>query len=601
VSPLNRRLAITFFSSLAVVVGADLLWLLLRLAGVSWAAPLPVWLPEDAFWGFLLQWAHDLLSWIPALGLSSLMLTVAFQWSPMEVPDTPAKATRQVGSLAVFLSVFVAILTLWILPLTDAALDKFGFRDQQTRSLENAYFALKNLGSNKQTSVEIQERLNLLQRLGQLRPNQSQQTGERMDYDFELQILKARIDLDTFFRLHALSETPEESQETSWTLEQLIGHAEASLAAQNGDEFRANLWGLMAYRRIVNALEQGLTVDSALLERAKQVVQKSWSKVYAKTLSNDERKKASYFFRKGTSLGDFHFQNYLEAYYGFQELHRENPDDAEVTQHLSISQQKVSQTVLFRQDMDVLFHVPGLNNVIFVNRDHPLEIVRIGRMLGTDRGVYVKDFEFLRLADDGSVALHWIGPYGRWTSSGIDFRVWDKEAPIPSFPHVLTQTPGNEFPMRNSVEPAIFMPQVTPDDLDALQTAKQKAQMLPSFELLVHGKSIQALGYNPVLFQTEFLLRWTAPLAYFVGVLFLFLLAWHTRTTTTNRTWWLLVPTLPLLAEFLVQTTAWVSRLAVGGLLVLSGLETVLLVLAGAFVVSATIGVGKIYQSLTHR
>ncbi len=110
-------------------------------------------------------------------------------------------------------------------------------------------------------------------------------------------------------------------------------------------------------------------------------------------------------------MGDFQFQNFLEAYYGFQELHNENPRDQEVTQFLELSRQKTDGRVLFTQEMDVLFEVPGSENLVFLNRESPMEVVRVGKLLNTSQGVFLKDFEFLRIdpAGQGPVALD--GPF----------------------------------------------------------------------------------------------------------------------------------------------------------------------------------------------
>ncbi len=121
-------------------------------------------------------------------------------------------------------------------------------------------------------------------------------------------------------------------------------------------------------------------------------------------------------------------------------------------------------------------------------------------------------------------------------------------------------------------------------DLEQVGARQPRPQTLGTADLLTHGKAIEALGYNARLFQTEFLVRLTSPLGYFVAMLLVFALGWTNRAHEGSRTWWLLVPVLPLVTEFAVQTTAWAARLVVGGLLAYFDLWPTVATLAAAFV-----------------
>lgn len=600
------RLVNRFLAVLATLVGFASAYLVLLFLG-RWLSPalfgpLPSWLPEDALSGGTYQFLSDLLLWFPALAFSALLLTCSYWLRPSELPRGETQALVRFSGLAIAVSVAFALLALMVQPWIGARLDDLSFRWKQTRQLEDAYFRLKDLGPDRQTNTDMEARLALIRRLGVLRPLQGQRAGqERMDYDFELAILKAHFDLDEFFRLRTVSAPTAAMDTGAATVDELLNQAEAALTnpTQEG-EYQANLWGLTAYRRLMNSVDHGSTPDTRLLARAQAVVEQSWQRIYQKTLAADERLKASYFFRKGKSLGDYQFQNYLEAYYGFQELHQENPEDKEVAQHWELARQKLSDQVLFRQDMDVLFEVPGSENLVFLNRLSPPELVRIGKLLNTSQGVFVKDFEFLRFDSRGQVLLHWTAPYGRWGQSGIDFRVWDRDEPKPWFPVVLTQVPGDEFNPQGSVDPPKFVPRVTVRDLEVVGAQQPRPQTLGTWDLLVHGRAIEALGYNARLFQTEFVVRLASPFGFFVVFLLIFALAWRTRAHEPGRTWWFLMPLLPLVAEFLVQTAAWASRLAVGGLLAGFGLETTTVVLGVGFLLASVAGLVLIQRTFRH-
>jgi hypothetical protein len=586
VSAITRRFVTAFGILLGLMAAVDALWLVLRLFIPAWGALGP-WLPEDLWAGLWYQFLSDLADWLPSLGLSALLLTCSYWLRPEELPKAETEALSRSSFLAMAASVAFAVVALLGQPWVSAQLDDLAFRNQQTRQLEDAFLSLKNKGVAHQTPADLNAMLSLLKRLGVLRPYQSQQKSadERVDYDFQLQILRARFDLADFFRLRTLPGAAAQADESKETVDELLTNAEQALKADD-EEFQANLWGVTAYRRLINAADQGTPIDGRLMDRAKNVVDASWRSIYAKTLASDERKRASYFFRKGKSLGDFQFQNYLEAYYGFLELYDENPNDAEVAQHKTLSKEKLTGQVLFSQEMDVLFAVPGSENLVFLNRDSPREVVRIGKVLNTSDGVYVKDFEFLRTNAQGDVLLHWTAPYGRW-DDGIDFRVWDEEKPESRFPEVLAETPGNEYNPLNTVDPPRFKPRVTVRDLELVGARQLRPQTLGTADLLTHGKAIEALGYNSRLFQTEFVVRLASPLGYFVAMLLVFALGWTNRAHEGSRTWWLLVPVLPLVTEFAVQTSAWAIRLVVGGLLALTDLWLTVAVLAAAFVAAS--------------
>jgi len=587
VNAITRRFLAAFGILLGLTAAVDAAWILLRLFAPGLAGGLPLWLPEDLWLGLANLFLSDLLGWLPSLGLSALLLTCSYWLRPEELPRGETETLRHSSFLAAAAAVLFAGVALFAQPWIGARLDDLTFRYQQTRQLEDAFLALKSKGVELQTPSDLDSMLSLLKRLGVLRPAQGavKSANERVDYDFELQILRSRLDLEDFFALHALPGVVTQVSETTATVEEILSKAEEALNVDD-EEFQANLWGFTAYRRLINAANQGRPLDAKLLDRARAVVDASWERIYKKTLASDERQRASYFFRKGKSLGDFQFQNYLEAYYGFLELHHENPDDAEVSQHETLAKEKLTGQVLFAQEMDVLFAVPGSDNLVFLNRDSPREIVRIGKLLNTSQGVFVKDFEFLRTDAQGDVLLHWTAPYGRWDKD-IDFRVWDLEKPEPRFPTVLAETPGNEYNPLHSVDPPRFAPRVTVRDLEQVSSRQPRPQTLGTADLLTHGQAIEALGYNSRLFQTEFVVRLSSPLWYFVAMLLVFALGWTNRARERNRTWWLLVPILPLVTEFSMQTVAWAARLIVGGMLMVADLTVTVILLAAAFVAAS--------------
>jgi len=548
----------------------------------------------------------ELVTYLPSLGLSSVLLTFSFWLRPEELPQgfsrgvPAAQSLVRFSVLAVVCSGLFSLLVLFAQPWLQVRIDELSFRQVQARQLEDAYLDLKKANLAYGDASALEARSSLIKRLGTLRPTQNTYAGlERLDYDFELQIIKTHMDMEEFFRLRLLPGTATVMLDNQTTVELLLERAQEALDSPAEDaEFQANLLAYTAFRRLMNALDHGSTIDETALARARTLVDESWLRIRERTLLSDERLKASYFFRKGKSLGDYNFQNYLEAYYGFQELQAEDPTDTEVARYRDLSLEAVRETVLFRQEMDVLFHVPGCSNLVFLNRASPREVIRIGQMLDTSQGVFVKDFEFIRYTDSGEVLLHWLAPYGAWTSRGIDFRIWEKDKPVPDFPLVLSETAENPYDPANSAEPPLFLPRLTVRDVQVISARGVSPQTLGTWDLLTQGESIEMLGYSSLPLQTEFVARLASPFAYFVLFVLVFALAWHFRARTSGKSWWLMFPLLPIVSEVLLQILIWMGRLAVGGLVEFLPLETAAATAGGVLAVGSIAALVLAYGQL---
>ncbi|MEI8095259.1 MAG: hypothetical protein WCG80_13705 [Spirochaetales bacterium] len=574
-----------------------------------------LWLPEDLFDGLLYEGSLELVNTIPALGVTALLLTYSFWLRPEELPVGSARgipasqALVRFSVLSIAAAGVLALLVLFAQPWLQAKTDEIRFRQVQAGQLEDAYLELKKAGLTYSDPLDLEARLSLIQRLGTLRPEQNAYAGnERFQYDFELQIIKTHIDMDEFFRLRLLPGVEKAFAENEATVEDLLRNAETALASRTSDaEFQANLYAYAAFRRMMVALDRGQTVPAEQLSLAKQIVDESWIRIRERTLLVDERLKASYFFRKGKSLGDYNFQNYLEAYYGFQELHAEDPNDAEVTRYWELSLAAVRGTVFFRQELDVLFRVPGSENLVFLNRVAPREVVKIGKLLDTSQGVYVKDLEFFRFSATGEPLLHWRAPYGEWTDKGISFRIWEKDKAVPDFPQVFVETPDNPYDRANSevasgssdlAMPPVFVPSLSVRDLQVISSHDPGPQTLGTWALLTQGQSIAALGYSALPLQTEFVARLLAPFGYFVLFLFVFAIAWHFRALGAGRSWWLLFPLLPLVAQFGLEFLVWWTRLIIGGAITNLSLPWAFATLGTALLVAAVVGLLAAYRQL---
>jgi len=616
-SKIGQKFSIMFLLSIAavglIIFGRLGLGVLLP----SWFTLPLVWLPEDLWDGLLYESLAELVDSMPGLGLCAVMLAFSFWLRTDELPvgtsnGIPSSAALvSVSLLAIVTAGIVAVLVMFAQPWLGAMTDSIRFRQVQARQLESAYLDLKKAGLTTSDPLDVEARLSLIQRLGTLRPKQNTYAGsERMDYDFELQIIKTHLDMEEFFRLRLLPGVEKAFAESQATVTDLLTRSRAQLEGGAKDaEFQANLYAYSAYRRMLSSIDHGLSVSEEEWAQARELIDASWSRIRERTLLTDERLKASYFFRKGKSLGDYNFQNYLEAYYGFQELHEEDPNDAEVDRYWKLSLAALRDFVLFRQEMAVLFHVPGSENLVFVNSSVPREVIRIGKLLDTSQGVYVKDFEFFRFSISGKPLLHWKAPYGRWSDRGVNFQVWEKDKAVPDFPQVFVETPDNLYdpssgePMQDDsdlAKPPVFVPNLSVRDLQVISAHQPGPQTLGTWALLTEGQSIAALGYTPIPLQSEFVSRLVSPLGYFAVFLLVFAFSWHFRAHESRKRWWLMFPILPSVISFVLEFLVWSGRLVVGGLLTLVPLSTAALILVAMLIFLSVVGLVMVYNQLNH-
>jgi hypothetical protein len=613
-SKVGQKFSIMFLLSIAaaalIVVGRLGLGVLLP----TWFTLPMVWLPEDLWDGLLYETLAEVVDSIPGLGLCAVMLAFSFWLRPDELPvgsskGIPASAALvSISLLAILTAGIVALLVLFVQPWLGAKTDAISFRQVQARQLESAYLDLKKAGLTTSDPLDVEARLSLIQRLGTLRPKQNSYAGsERLDYDFELQIIKTHLDMEEFFRLRLLPGVEKAFSETEATVADLLTRSRAELeGGANDAEFQANLYAYTAYRRMLSSIDHGLKVSEEDWAQVRELIDASWSKIRERTLLTDERLKASYFFRKGKSLGDYNFQNYIEAYYGFQELHAEDPNDAEVDRYWKLSLEALRDSVLFRQEMDVLFHVPGSENLVFLNSSVPREVVRIGKLLDTAHGVYVKDFEFFRFSVAGKPLLHWKAPYGRWSDKGVEFQVWEKDKAMPDFPQVFIETPENLYdttsgePMQvdDLASPPRFVPNLTVRDLQVISANQPGPQTLETWGLLTEGQTIAALGYTSIPLQSEFVSRLVSPLGYFAVFLLVFAFSWHFRAKESRKRWWFMFPILPFVINFVLEFLVWSGRLVAGGLVDVFPLTTAALILFSVLIFMSIIGLVVVYNQL---
>ena len=582
-----RFLRILFFSTLIWLI-----WLVAHLLISVLALPLggiqPLsTLPEDAFLTALVVLMNGLSQAFSWLFLSALMLTFALNPEASSPLTSPARLLSSVSLISILGAAFLAVLTLLAHPLIEDYLQTEAYKIHQTQVLEHAFTELKNhenqIQDHQQRQRVTEEEATILQRLITLRPHQRFYSAQSpFDYDFEYQIVRSHLEMEKFFNLRLLPGVDIPRPEDRLSVTALLAKAQQLLKAPlySRDNFELNHLAYECFIQLINAENQGLTISPAQLREAENLIDLSWRGMRDQTLSADERLKASYFFRKGKSLGDYQFQNYLEAYYGFQELHKEDPRDKEVARYEALCLTKLQGKIHFARDLKLLFMLPGYSNISFRNPAPPLpptenaiELVHIGKLLETPQGAFVKDFEILRYSPNGKVLLHWIAPFGEWIGQNIVFNVWHKSHPSEVFPEVLTQTPGNRLFQSDQSLPPYPLGVSATDIVFLLQNSVP--QSWKTVNLLTDDQGLALMGESPLPWQTEFLFRLISPLAFLALCFVGFWLAWRFQAPQQGKRpwiWWVLLVILPFGTQGVVETSAWLAKLVTAKAISVTGL-----------------------------
>ena len=244
--------------------------------------------------------------------------------------------------------------------------------------------------------------------------------------------------------------------------------------------------------------------------------------------------------------------------------------------------------------MDVLFQVPGWDNIAFRNPspDLPIqdtgtiELVHIGRLLDTSQGTFVKDFEVLRYRKDGTVLLHWTAPYGKWVGDEVYFNVWHKNRPDPLYPKIELQTEGNHLYKTGELTPPPYHLQIHVDDL-AFLAQNELPEALGTFDLMSHSADLKSLGVDPLPWQTEFVFRFLSPLGFLALSFATVFIAWLLRSSATGKMPWIwrsLVIILPVILGGVIEAASWIMRLLTSGLLSKFGFAAAFVSLSSASV-----------------
>jgi hypothetical protein len=270
----------------------------------------------------------------------------------------------------------------------------------------------------------------------------------------------------------------------------------------------------------------------------------------------------------------------IQAYHEFRALAASYPLDGEAVRYFSESRAAIAGFSFFLPDAEMAMSLPGLQNVVFINTPAEadrLELVTVGKIVASERGVFVGDIEVLGIESSRDVAYHLQAPLGQILGSTIIMRGIDPENPE-------SVTEATNLSENSSGSPSqIIEIRPTFDELTKIARASQPLASSNFLELRSMSRALATYGYRSEPVQHASLLRVIRPFHFFILSILAAAFGWRLRSVggPPPVVSFLLLPVFPFVLYYVVEVYEYAHRLVFGAILLSVGyVATLFLVLA---------------------
>ena len=160
-----------------------------------------------------------------------------------------------------------------------------------------------------------------------------------------------------------------------------------------------------------------LSLQVAPTVRASAARAEAARRIASPSLTPEEIAAQSRFRRKRHAEAAGVAEDWEEAYYTWLELAAEKAQDPDIASRLPNATLEVSKVTYWLPDAATAALLPGAGELLFANGRHAdgtaREVLRIGKLVRTGRGVFAHDIELLRLTPAGERALHVVADHGQ--------------------------------------------------------------------------------------------------------------------------------------------------------------------------------------------
>lgn len=158
---------------------------------------------------------------------------------------------------------------------------------------------------------------------------------------------------------------------------------------------------------------------------ARRLQQRAMEAIQDEGRSIEESEESAYFNDKFAAYTSFQRSSdspemLIEAYYRFQALSEERPDDPDVQRYLPELAEGLTDISFFLDTARSYETYPGVNDIIFENESY--EYVTIDRLVQVREGDFAFGVEILRLDGEKGVLYHLRAPYGKFIGGDLVLR-----------------------------------------------------------------------------------------------------------------------------------------------------------------------------------
>lgn len=310
--------------------------------------------------------------------------------------------------------------------------------------------------------------------------------------------------------------------------------------------------------------------------RAGQLAKEIQTRLSSYTADIEELKRKAVFEIKTQAHSDLlsdEVHLVTRAYFTFLHLTERYPDDPEAEKYLKEATEKLETMAFFRDDVERFASMPGINQLFFVDG---LRVVAIGGIIRTEHGNYAREIETVDYSETGGVISHIKASSGKiltGAEDGIDIFLVGIDRNDSSNTLVPEYYAGEG---RNSIH---LSPSL--EELELLGSEGRNIDSHHLNKLWGMWDTVAPYGYPAEPIEAGTLARINSAFSFIILSLIALILGWKLRPAGAFPAvaGIIIVPVLPIVAFFFVQSYDYVLMLLTGSALLAWGFIPSLIVL----------------------
>jgi len=267
------------------------------------------------------------------------------------------------------------------------------------------------------------------------------------------------------------------------------------------------------------------TEEGDLKEKALRLMAASEEKLSGLVSADTDKRKNSYYKRKLKALNALRAGNSYYAYYAFKDLHRDYPDDKDISFFFARSKKAVEKDYFFLDEIEKVKDLSGVEDILYSTRsnDGSVTFVKIGKYVETAEGRYFFNVEILKMSPGGGLLSHYRAPYGKLSNDGyLVLKAMDRNKEMLYGPVFLDGTVNAGNPEAEKLVP-------DPDDLVFLKKTREDFSEFSLVDLLRMRGTVRKFGYLDLPVDIYILRRILNPFTFFIFSLFAVGIGWFFR------------------------------------------------------------------------